>query len=579
MRIRTIKRQSGPPKHPGAGRLFGSFLPGFTGPLSVAGAAALFAASSLGNPVGMTVGRGSATAIQRGSTLNVRVSNGALLNWRSFNIGRGETTTFIQPSATSVVWNRINSPNLSQIWGTLNANGWVVLMNQNGFYFGPNSVVNVGGLMVTTSPIAQDSPMDGGGLWQFTGNPPLASIVNYGEIHAQSGGSAFLISERIENHGTISAPGGTIGLYAGKEVLVSERPDGRGLSASVKLPAGSVDNKGNLIADAGTIALHAQVVNQNGLVQADSVREHNGVIELVASESVNLGSHSVLQASGDSTGISPGGSVTVKAGQTFNDVDGSKIDVRGGAQGGNGGTVEISATQMGSIHSRIDGSAQRGWKGGELLLDPTDIILSTDGSGSAGSGTVLAGDSPDTLNLNVNSAFIGFSTIRLEAMRDIILSPFTFWNLNGSTGISDPGSTLTLEAGRNIVFGDNSQISGGPGWSMRLAAGVDFSSPAHSVRNGIGGIYLNGWPADGNGTRPTGSGALQTAEGSISLEAGHEILVGSGFIRTVIGGNISVKTGDGDVDAGINPNWYQFASSRTGAGYDINPQGLGGIGT
>jgi len=64
-------------------------------------------------------------------------------------------------------------PNLSQVWGNLNANGWVVLMNQNGFYFGPNSVINVGGLMVTTVPVAQESSA-GGGFWQFNGTPPLA---------------------------------------------------------------------------------------------------------------------------------------------------------------------------------------------------------------------------------------------------------------------------------------------------------------------------------------------------------------------------------------------------------------------
>ncbi len=69
------------------------------------------------------------------------------------------------------------------------------------------------------------------------------------------------------------APDGTLGLYAGKEVLMSERPDGRGVSMKVNLPDGSVDNYGKLIADGGTIALNAQVVNQNGIVQADSMRK------------------------------------------------------------------------------------------------------------------------------------------------------------------------------------------------------------------------------------------------------------------------------------------------------------------
>lgn len=558
-----------------------------TGVCALAVAACLGGLRAKANPTGMTVAQGSASATQSGSQLTVQAGQNAVLNWQSFNIRPGETTTFVQPSSTSIVWNRVLDPNLSQIWGTLNANGWVVLMNQNGFYFGPNSVINVGGLLVTTSPVAPESSGIGG-LWQFNGTPPLASIINYGEIKAQTGGSIFLVSERIENHGTLSAPSGSIGLYAGKEVLISERPDGRGISASVKLPAGSVDNSGNIIADAGTISLHAQVVNQNGLLQANSVREVNGRIELVASEDLHLGENSVVQAKGDSAALSQGGVVNIRSGATFTDAAGSQVDVSGGLQGGDGGSVEISAPNISAFHSRLLGGAQAGWKGASVVLDPTDIILSSDGDGSAGSGTVLAGDNPDTLRLNVNSAFVGFNNIRIEATRDISLDPFTVWNLNDSPGRSDPGSMLTLEAGRNITFGDSSRIVGGMGWSMRLAAGVDFSSVSHSVRNGIGGIYLNGGPPDANDGRPNGSGALETADGSLSLEAGHEILLGSGFIRTVgggslvsgiSGGNIDIKTGDGDVDAGTNPNWYRFSTSRSGSGYDIDPSGLGGIGT
>ena len=43
-----------------------------------------------------------------------------------------------------------------------------------------------------------------------------------------------------------------------------------------------MDNYGNVIADGGTIALNAKVVNQGGFIQANSVRDNNGVIELVA---------------------------------------------------------------------------------------------------------------------------------------------------------------------------------------------------------------------------------------------------------------------------------------------------------
>src|SRR4029077_11995262 len=93
---------------------------------------------------------------------------------------------------------------------------------------------------------------------------------------------------KVENHGTLTAPDGTLGLYAGKEVLVSRRADGRGLSASASLPDGVVDNTGKLIADAGSIALQARVVNQDGLEQANSIRERNGVIEFVADSQINI---------------------------------------------------------------------------------------------------------------------------------------------------------------------------------------------------------------------------------------------------------------------------------------------------
>ena len=247
------------------------------------------------NPTGLTVVSGSATAQQSGSQLNVTTSQSALLNWSSFNIQQGETTTFIQPSVNSVVLNEIGGANPSQIFGNLNANGTVILANANGFYFGPNSMIKVGGSFIaTTAPLTPDMGADS--AWTFTGMPPTASIVNYGQIQAGGGKSLFLIAEQIDNHGELNAPGGDIGLCAGQSVLVSERPDGRGLSATVKVPCGSVNNFGQITADAGTIALQAQVVNQNGIIQADSIQNQNGVIEFVASDSLNLGANSQILA-------------------------------------------------------------------------------------------------------------------------------------------------------------------------------------------------------------------------------------------------------------------------------------------
>ncbi|PWU11099.1 MAG: hypothetical protein C5B50_23930, partial [Verrucomicrobia bacterium] len=351
----------------------------FKTPLAVVCSLALASNPGFANPQGMTVARGSASATQNGSQMTIRASQNAVLNWQSFNIGAGQTTTFVQPSSHSVVWNQIGGQSPSQILGSLNANGNVVLMNQNGFFFGPNCSINVGGFVAASAAVLPP-PSAGGSFWSYQGPPPDAKIINYGEINVQSGGSLFLIAEGVENHGLLSAPDGQLGLFAGKEVMLNDRPDGRGLSAKVRLPQGSVDNSGRLIADAGSISLQAQVVNQNGLIQANSVREHGGVIELLATDSVNLGANSVITANGDISSASSGGKITLKSGGVFSDETGSRLGVRGGPLGGNGGTVELSSENLGSVASRLDGTAQAGWAGGRLLIDPNTITIGNSGS-------------------------------------------------------------------------------------------------------------------------------------------------------------------------------------------------------
>ena len=93
------------PQHPAAAR-----------PLSrpwrmglLAGAIAAIGAPAWANPTGAQVVQGSATLQRNGATLSVTTSNGAVIHWNQFNIGVGETTRFIQPSAASQVLNRVVS--------------------------------------------------------------------------------------------------------------------------------------------------------------------------------------------------------------------------------------------------------------------------------------------------------------------------------------------------------------------------------------------------------------------------------------------------------------------------------------
>lgn len=551
-----------------------------------------FASRALANPTGLSVSFGSALAQQIGSQLNVTAGNNAVLNWQSFNIAAGETTVFNQPSASSIVWNRVNDPHPSQIFGSLQANGVVVLLNSSGFYFGPNSFVSAAGLVISTANCVP--PQNSGGSWEFNGPPPLASIVNYGHIQVGNGGSAFLIADKIENHGDIEAPGGSIGLAAGQTVTLSERPDGRGMSMNVLLPQGSVDNFGNLVADAGTVALNAKVVNQNGLIQADSVQNQNGVIELVASDSLSLGADSKICANGDnSAGGSAGGYITLKSENSFNDVSGSEISVAGGTVGGNGGAVEISAPVMPALNTKIDGCAQAGSVGGKLLLDPDYIVLDATGSDSVnGNGTVSISDSlGGALHLNVgtaansfsDSAFMGLSQITLQAKFDIMLADGTSWNLSDSTGQSS--GQLALEAGRNIIFGNTTSLYDLNNWSIALYAGVsDFSQRTVMPGGGPtgGSIYLNAYDPNHLDNVPTDpSGYIKTASGSITMVAGQDIIVGTGYVNTTGGGSINAHALAGSIDTGGYAQGYIFqAGDSASEGYYVDPTlGVGGIST
>ena len=523
----------------------------------------------LANPAGMTLVSGAATAQQLGSQLNVTVSQTAVLNWQSFNIAAGETTSFLQPSANSIVLNVIGGANPSRIFGGLKANGTVILENANGFYFGDGSMIKVGGSLITTTA-ATPPDLGSGAAWQFRGMPPAASIINYGTLEVGAGKSLFLIAENIENHGQLNAPGGSVDLAAGQTVLVSDRPDGRSLSAAVTLPQGSVGNFGSITADAGSIMMQAKVVNQNGILQADSVQNLNGTIELVASDQLNLGANSQILARGDSSAAgSAAGSVTLKSDNVFSDTSGSEIITTGGANGGNGGNIEVSAPDLQSFDSAMDAHAQSGSTGGNLLLDPINIVLNSSGSTTTAPDPTGAingsGATSSTWNVNVNTAFANksFSQILLAASGNISLSSGLNWNLSSST--AESSGQLVLEAGGNITFANNSKITDANDWGVSLYAGYNFN--LGTISSGAGNIYLNG------GSGKSLNGSIHLNAGSIAMFAGQSILLGSGSVNTLGGGSIFACALAGDIDAGTANGGYIYYASGT------QVQNPGGIAT
>ena len=96
------------------------------------------------------------------NTLNVNTpSDKLIVNYSGFDIAQAETVNFNQPSSSSVALNRVTGGNPSAIFGALRANGQIFVVNPNGIMFGPNSRVDVAGLVASTLDISNEDFLSG----------------------------------------------------------------------------------------------------------------------------------------------------------------------------------------------------------------------------------------------------------------------------------------------------------------------------------------------------------------------------------------------------------------------------------
>src|SRR5215210_3205691 len=268
--------------------------------------------SALAGPNGATVVGGS-VSVQNQGTANVTVnqfSDKAIINWRMFDIGVGEKTTFAQPNSNSIALNRVTGGlGPTQILGSLSANGKVFVVNRDGIIFGPGAVITTAGFLATTSDIKNADFMAGGYNFQIPGRPD-ASIVNQGTITATNGGFAALVAPGVRNTGTITATLGTIGLAAGNTFSLDFYGDrlitlgvGDQIATQVKdVVTGQtlkalVTNDGKLKANGGRVELTAAaarqvvdaVINTSGVIEANSVGTKGGMIVLGAATAGSKG--------------------------------------------------------------------------------------------------------------------------------------------------------------------------------------------------------------------------------------------------------------------------------------------------
>ncbi|MEM5342199.1 beta strand repeat-containing protein [Paraburkholderia azotifigens] len=425
--------------------------------------AGFYMSSLLANPTGAQVVSGTVSVdTPAAGQMNItQKTPNAIVNWNTFSIGSHEGVTIAQPSASAALLNRVTGNDPSVIAGRLQANGRVFLVNPAGVLFTAGSSVNVGSLIASTLNISNADFLAGN--YRFVGTS-VAPVSNAGTLTAGTGGTIALLGGSVSNAGTVSARLGTVVLGAGNDITLDFAGDGL---TTLKINQGAanalIGNTGTLAADGGLVVMSAQtadalagsVINQQGIVRAQSVAERNGHIVLDGGTSgiatvggtldatggtgltggrIDVTGYNLALADGarvDASGAAGGGTVRFGGGAAGQDpairnanavwmsptasiqadalIDGpggnvvvfsdtasriyGSISATGGAQGGNGGLIETSGRYLDVTQAHIDASAPKG-KGGTWKLDPDNIAIVAAASGTPATETPPGNGSP-----------------------------------------------------------------------------------------------------------------------------------------------------------------------------------------
>ena len=441
-----------------------TFVTGLLGSVSLISMLAS-AHTALANPEGASVEAGSATIGQAdvNTLLIQQQTQRAIINWESFNVGNGETTRFVLPDAQSVTLNRDLSGSLSEVYGSIESNGRFFLVNPNGILFGPDSRIDVAGLVATTHDIRSQDFMAGRYEFSIPGNPD-ARVINQGYVSVQDLGFGAFVAPHVRNEGAVvarmgrvelaSANGFTLDLHGDRLIsFLVENPNEHQIYDANGDPIYAlVENSGELIADGGVVAMSASaargvidgVINTDGIVQANTVEQRGGRIILGG------GNAGIVRTSG-------------------------QITARGEGAGDTGGEVEVTGELLWADEfARFDISGMFG--GGRLMFGGDYLGGSVDAETAEANGFTLA-------DRDIQTAL----AVRMDEGAIINADAIAFGD----------GGTVILWSDDTTRFGGEIFARGGPSGgdggavetsgrlSLDVTGTVDASAPG-----GLNGIWL-----------------------------------------------------------------------------------------
>lgn len=532
-----------------------------TGAMALSAAPA-WAVDDLATPVGEAV-VGGAASFERpeAGQLNIHQSTDrVVINWDSFNIGKNASTQFYQPGSGSLAVNRVTGSNQdpTQILGSLKANGRVMVLDRNGVFFGPNSRVDVGGIIASTGDVDTASVMNGDAVLQLK-NIANGEVVNAGLINVSEAGLAAFVAPTVRNSGVINAKLGKVALAAGStNATVDLYGDGLVEFAldGAKTKALS-ENTGEINAEGGTVALSASaakdvvddVINMSGVVNVSSVTVKGGKIILGGGNAGKVKVSGKLKASGPQ-----GGKIDLK-GKTIAIEPTAEISANGA-----GGEVVAIAADRNSFKGLITATGDNSF----IEVSGHDLELGGEIASSA-TGSVLF--DPITLTIGAGeaatlvSSLAGGGTVIAQASERIIVNAAIDSSAQvggGTLYLKDEGGTagLQIDLNQKITLGTNQTLKG-DGTIVNVAStgliqnGVDSALAGATVNVAAGtfaenvrvtkGLILNGANAGVNPvTTSRGAETIVSAAGGNGFFIKSSDVVIDGF--TINNPDVGVKS-------------------------------------
>ncbi|WP_149748238.1 leukotoxin LktA family filamentous adhesin, partial [Rhizobium sp. RU35A] len=358
--------------------------------------------------------------------------NNAYNSFSIFDVYAGQTVNLIVPSSVSNLINIVRDKQ-SDINGQLNAlkngqiGGNVYFLNPRGIVVGASGILKADSITLATPSLES-----------------VDQLLKAGRAPAQNDALSLLTIGALQKNskGIVNVAG-----------LVSAK-------SGVTIAAQNVDISGTLTVEgAGAAGISPQIVVQSvddtvingGRITADGSNGRKaGSVRVEAGNDVAVKAGSLISASGKGT-ASDGGSVVIFAENESQLAADASVLALGGEVSGNGGFIEFSGQNVVTLAGGTLNAAAFFGAGGEVLIDPAQIVISANtclGCGGAYSSALSAG-----------------TKFSLQASQSVTLSENVFLSTRQVGGATDRNSHATAA-------------------STGISGAVELTAPTIDLKNG-----------------------------------------------------------------------------------------------